>query len=134
MYVLDIVHVYIQMKFLLARGLQQKSLYCYNECNSNYNITIYILIITYFIFSSNASLCSVRESTYYSLCKHEGSLYDSAWANHMLILLHTIALKSKLAPTVHLNIVVLDCANYCRSTIKSSNTTVCLLSRYKLGQ
>jgi hypothetical protein len=44
-------------------------------------------------------------------------------------------LKSKLALTVHLKIVLLDCVNYCHSIIiKSSNITVCLLSRYKLGQ
>ena len=51
-----------------------------------------------------------------------------------MILLHAIVLKSKLALTVHLNIVVLDCVNYCHSIIiKSSNITVCLLSRHKLG-
>lgn len=52
----------------------------------------------------------------------------------MLILLHAIELKSKLALTVHLNIVVLDCVNYFHSIIKLSNITVCLLSRYKLRQ
>jgi len=52
----------------------------------------------------------------------------------MLIWLHTIELKSKLALIVHLNIAVLDCVNYCHSIIKLSNITVCLLSRYKLGQ
>jgi len=53
----------------------------------------------------------VRESAYYSLRKRKGSLCDSAWAKHMLILLHTVEFKSKLALTVHLNIVVLDCVN-----------------------
>jgi len=52
----------------------------------------------------------------------------------MLILLHTIELKSKLALTVHLNIVVLDYGNYCHCIIKLSNITVWFLSRYKLGQ
>jgi len=52
----------------------------------------------------------------------------------MLILLHTIVVKSKLALTVHLNIVVLDFVNYCHSIFKSSNITVCHLSRYELGQ
>jgi hypothetical protein len=52
----------------------------------------------------------------------------------MLILLHTVVVKIKLALTVHLNIVVLDFVKYCHSIIKSSNITVCLLSRYELGQ
>ena len=52
----------------------------------------------------------------------------------MLILLHTVVLNSKLALTVHLNIVVLGCVNYCNFIINSSNITVCLLLRYKLGQ
>jgi hypothetical protein len=75
----------------------------------------------------------MRESAYYSLSKHKRSLCDSVWANLMLILLHTIVVKSKLALTVHLNIVVFDFVNYCHSIIKSSNITVCLLSRYELG-
>ena len=77
----------------------------------------------------------MQESTYYSLCKHGGSLCYSAWAHHMLILLHIIVLKSKLAlTTVHLNIVVLDCVNYYHYIIKSSNITGCLILRYNLGQ
>jgi hypothetical protein len=82
------------------------------------NVILIIMIFQYTynnisFFPSNTSLCSVQESTYYSLCKHEGSLWYSAWAYHMLILLHAIILKSQLAlTTVCLIIVVLDCVNY----------------------
>jgi hypothetical protein len=88
------------------------------EAFVNWGSTVLIIMTFQYAYNnlfhfSNTSLCSVQESTYYSLCKHEGSLWYSAWAHHMLILLHTVVLKSKLElTTMCLVIVVLDCVNY----------------------